>query len=121
MARRLCKLDGSGRFIRKVEQLIKKSKKEDDVGVIVGYEAPYAVFVHEDLMAVHINGQAKYLEQPARTQKAAMLRVMRLTKKRTKSTSKALMAGGLLLQKASQVLVPVASGFLKSSAFTQIR
>jgi hypothetical protein len=44
--------------------------------VVVGYDAdqaPYAIYVHEDLHAQHQPGkQAKYLEQPARQYRDAM-------------------------------------------------
>lgn len=39
----------------------------DLVSVTLGYggpAAPYAIIVHEDLMARHLNGKAKYLEDP---------------------------------------------------------
>lgn len=37
--------------------------------VEVGYTANYAVYVHENLNARHENGQAKFLEHPAREKK----------------------------------------------------
>lgn len=35
----------------------------DTVTLMVGFYADYAYFVHENLTARHVNGQAKYLEQ----------------------------------------------------------
>lgn len=44
--------------------------------VRVGYTMEYAIYVHENLMAKHPVGQAKYLEQPARTERPAIIRIV---------------------------------------------
>lgn len=120
MPRPMIKVDGAGRLIRKFQQMFRKSQNEDNLNVIVGYSAAYAIYVHEDLTAVHINGQAKYLEQPARTHRDQMARMAKTVRQQTGSTRKALLAAGLFLQGESQKLVPVASGYLRASAFTKI-
>lgn len=42
----------------------------------VGYSADYALKVHEDLEARHDDGQAKFLEQPAREEAPRMLAIV---------------------------------------------
>lgn len=37
-----------------------------EILVRLGYDAPYAVIVHEDLEAHHVNGEAKFLESVLR-------------------------------------------------------
>lgn len=48
-----------------------------DTDIIVGYQAEYAVFVHEDEEARHRPGkQAKYLEAPARQFRPEILKII---------------------------------------------
>jgi hypothetical protein len=81
----------------------------------VVYEAPYAIFVHEDMETPHRTGQAKYLEQPARMFARSIGKFIRDLVRRKTSIGKALYQAGLILLKESQKLVPVDTGFLKSS------
>ena len=61
-----------GAFTRKVSGI------GFDADVVVGYVADYAVYVHEDLQARHQPGkQAKYLEQPARQNRTAILKIIK--------------------------------------------
>jgi len=49
-----------------------------DTDIVVGYVADYAVYVHENLQAKHKPGkQAKYLEEPARTKKSEIIRIIK--------------------------------------------
>jgi hypothetical protein len=89
----------------------------------VGYRAPYAVYVHENLRANHPNGgQAKFLEQPARQLRGAMKQLVKDNLKRKKKSLEAgcLAAGNMLLE-ASQKLVPVDTGYLRSTGFVELR
>ena len=48
-----------------------------DTDIIVGYEAEYAIYVHEGLEARHKSGkQAKYLEAPSRQFRPEILKVI---------------------------------------------
>ena len=48
-----------------------------DTDMMVGYQAEYAVYVHEDLEARHKTGkQAKYLEAPARQFRPDILKII---------------------------------------------
>lgn len=98
-----------------------EARRQGKARVKVGYTASYAVHVHEDLMMFHRNGQAKFLEQPLRemTTDGTLRRVVRKTMKATGDLVQSLLMAGLLLQRASQQLVPVRTGNLRASAFTR--
>ena len=99
---------------------------------IVGYRAPYAIYVHENMEIdhpVHVDGsgsvrdcggQAKFLEIPARdmipTIKAEMLK-LKQQKKGMKYSIRMLLIKLLI---RSQKLVPVDTGKLKASGFTKL-
>lgn len=113
--------------IQKIKSLITKlgalavnAIKSDNVAVAVGYTAQYAIFVHEDLEAKHTVGQAKYLEQPARTLRNSLVYIVLSVLKAGKTMALALLTAGLRLQRESQKLVPVDTGNLKNSAFTKL-
>lgn len=47
--------------LQKAQKMV-KSQKNNDAAVVAGHSAYYALFVHEDLNAAHMVGQAKFLE-----------------------------------------------------------
>lgn len=135
--------------IKGVKELISKfasMQKIASIGkneVTVGYTAKYAVFVHENIemklkgksrKGKHPDGRkrkgkywdpqdkgrAKFLEQPARELSGRMGKQTANAMKNGATLSQALAVAGLLLQRASQLLVPVDLGNLKGSAFTRI-
>lgn len=54
------------RLAKKLASLEKKSREQHDVSVVVGYDAAYAIFVHEDLEAAHGSAyNQKYAEEIA--------------------------------------------------------
>lgn len=65
-------------------------------------------------------GQAKFLEAPARYLKSELAAIVVRWMKRKASMCMALYQAGLRLQAESQTLVPVDTGNLKSRAFTRI-
>ena len=97
-----------------------KASKANEAKVAVGYSANYAVHVHENLEVFHKNGQAKFLEQPAREHRAELFKVIKEELKSGRTMAQALIKAGLLLQRLSQQLVPVDTGNLKNSAFTRL-
>ena len=114
----MVKIDGLGRVLRTLRNLAGKGK---NVSVKVGYQAEYAVYVHEDLTANHPNGgQAKFLEQPAREMRSALAAGVQKDMKVGLTLEQALLRAGLKLQAASQSLVPVDTGNLRAGAFTEI-
>ena len=103
-----------------LQALEKRKKSGKTVSVIVGYTANYAIHVHENLEAFHSNGQAKFLEQPAREMQKDLGKIAVDALKQGKSLTQALILAGLALQRASQKLVPVLTGNLRASAFTRV-
>jgi hypothetical protein len=88
--------------------------------VVVGFITNYALYVHEDMVANHPVGQAKYLEQPARELSAEMGRVVAEALESGIDPTRALVMAGMRLQREAQKLVPVDTGNLKGSAFTAV-
>ncbi len=137
---RITKIKGVESLLRKLEKLERNSKRENNGTINVGYGASYAVFVHENkemklkgqkrpltkdggdqgrYWDPQGRGQNKFLETPARTMKNELARVVTDGMKNGASLIKALLAAGLRLQRESQRLVPVHTGNLKASAFTE--
>lgn len=87
----------------------------------IGYTAPYAIHVHENLQAHHNVGQAKFLEEPMRRLQSELVRIVADTLRQPDGTmEQALINAGNFLLAASQPLVPVDTGYLKSSGFVEL-
>ena len=101
----------------------KSLKGRKVMSVRVGYSAPYAVYVHEDMTANHPNGgQAKYLSTPAaskRVQKQMADAVKRSIKAKN-GLEEGLVRAGRILLAASRPLVPVDTGELRDSGFIRV-
>lgn len=89
--------------------------------IVVGYSAPYAVYQHENLEYHHEVGQAKYLEEPARVHRKRIARIVADARRSGIPLDQALRKGGEELKRLSQALVPVDTGFLRDSAFVEVR
>ena len=102
-------------------QIRRKGDTPRSYRVAVGYEAPYAIFVHENLEANHPNGgQAKFLEEPARTERNAMARIIKNVARRKGNTIKdAIQAAADYLLSKSPPLVPVDTGSLYLSGYSK--
>lgn len=109
--------------------------------VLVGYTAPYAVYVHENTQmklkgearqnkngaywdAIAGQGSSKYLERPLRqlagrgSLTAAVAKGVQMALRSGDDPAKeGLMAAGVLLQEESQKIVPYESGRLRKSTF----
>lgn len=126
----------SQRLARKLEKLERESRRLDNDNVVVGYAASYALYVHENPKAAHgaaynrkhgnpgerLRGprqQYKFLEQPARQHQREIARIIREGASRGIGLVKAMLIAGLFLQRKSQEIVPVDTGNLKGSAFTE--
>ncbi len=122
MAKPRVEVQGYPQVMAKLSALGRRSKRDDDRTVSVGYTASYATHVHEDLEAFHPVGQAKFLEQPARELRndGTLGRIVTQARRQGQTTAQALVLAGLRIQRESQQLVPVDTGYLKSSAFTRI-
>lgn len=88
----------------------------------VGYKAPYAVYVHENMEANHPRGgQAKFLEQPMRRMSRKLAELTRRTMLQKRSLEEGLLKSGHALADASRPLVPVDTGFLRDSLFVRVK
>lgn len=104
------------RYLRIIEQRKEAAKKAVELSVVrVGYTAAYAIYVHERTELYHKVGQAKFLEQPMRTEAAEMARIVAVTMERTKDIKASHIEAAKHLVMVSLPLVPVATGFLKGS------
>lgn len=87
---------------------------------IVGYGTDYGIYVHENLTAYHAPPtQAKFLEQPARTNRNNMAAIVRNALKRGMTVEQASYLAALFLLRESQKLVPVDTGVLRASGFVK--
>ena len=114
------KVEGLERLKSKISELRKKSKKENDVGVVVGYSQKYAMAVHE-VPSTHKKGkQWKYLITPFRQlgSSGVLGRIVVEEVKKSGSVTAGLLLAGLRVQRDSQQIVPVDTSALKASAFT---
>ena len=129
------------KVLRALEKLERESKRKNNGNVIVGYNASYALYVHEmvekhrgeprtgkhpdgtrkkgNLWDPPNRGQAKFLEQPARTMQREIAGIIAKAAANGAELIKALLIAGLRLQRESQKLCPVDTGNLKASAFTE--
>lgn len=140
------KITNLSSLIQKLRLKEASSKKLDDGTVITGFNASYAVFVHEMIPKTlgkgiprtgkrpdgskragkwwdpQGRGRPKYLEEPARelNNSGELARVVRESYNKQGSLLKALLQGGLRIQREAQELVPVDLGNLKGSAFTEV-
>lgn len=120
-------LIGFKSLISKLGRLQRAAARATGKTVRVGYSAPYALKVHEDLEMFHSNGQAKFLEQPAREYRKVMASIVRqhvIARGGSRDLEAAILRGflaaGQFLKAESQELVPVDTGFLRDSAFVWI-
>ncbi len=83
----------------------------------VGYSAPYALAVHERLNVYHPIGQAKFLEQPIRTEAPAMAAIIRSRLRAGMTLKEAQLEAAKHLMKVSLQLTPMKTGRLRASWF----
>ncbi len=119
--------------IKKVGQAFNRLSKKagkSRISVITGYNANYALAVHENrkmearrrLSKKKKNPKAqwKFLEQPSREFAGELARIVTVVMKKTGNMELALVTASMRLQRESQLLVPVDTGNLKGSAFTEV-
>ncbi len=106
----------TGRFAKRIEQ---------NVQVMVGVRGVnYAIYVHENLEARHTEGQrAKFLSDPVEYATEKFIdelndQIKQLIKNGM-SVRQAIISAALRWQRASQQVVPVDTGNLKGSFFTE--
>lgn len=94
-----------------------KAMLDSEAVTTVGYSADYAVPVHERTDLRHPVGQAKFLEQPIRTEEKPMADIIHSRLLARESLKNAQLAAAKHLMKVSLQLVPVDTGALRDSWF----
>lgn len=136
-------ITGADKLIAELRRRAAAALKDARVAVMVGYTANYALFVHEN-MEIHPPGmlhageprgkgrgfvwdpqgraQPKFLENPMREMvgNGRLHRAAAAVIAKGGTIAQGLLAAGLLLQRESQLRVPVDTGNLKASAFTRL-
>lgn len=112
-------MEGLNKLLGDLGKRQEDSKHKDGGSCTVGYAAPYSLFVHENLEAHHEHGQAKFLEQPARTMKDELAHSIRGDAEHGLGLVVALENVAKKLLAASQELVPEDTGVLKASGYVK--
>lgn len=115
----MAKIEKVDSVIKFLEKKLKELTSEKPPSVIVGFQSAYAIYVHEDMNARHITGQAKFLEQPARALSKDLGSMIAEKTRSGMTLVNALLMAGLRLQREAQKLTPVDTGNLRNSAFTK--
>jgi len=100
-----------GSIMYEMKKMVNKVRQR----VQVKYTAPYAIYVHEDLTKRHPVGQAKFLEEAVRRKEDAAKALMTQLAKAGENLETILRRAAELVLAESQLLVPVDTGFLKST------
>lgn len=129
-------IKGLKSLIGKLAKRVQGSEEGDKKCVVVGFTANYATYVHENEemkwkgLPRH-NGkgfywdpqgqaQSKFLEAPARQYAKEIGEICQKAYKVSNDVLKALLAGGMKLQREAMLRTPVDTGNLKASAFTRV-
>lgn len=131
---------GSEALIGKFQSLSAKAREEDRTKVVVGYDCPYGIFVHENLQmkwkgrprkpsppkqGVYWgpSGTAKFLEKPLRrlSRAGTLTRIIAAALRRKLTIRQALRLAGEKIGSESKPLVPVDTGRLVNSWYISIR
>jgi hypothetical protein len=104
----------------KLRQTRTKVQRDWRTRIVVGYTAPYAIYVHENLQANHPTGQAKFLEKALRRTDRRLATIIANSIKAGATFQQAALKAGEVMKEASQELVPVDTGFLRNSAFNKV-
>lgn len=114
-------VEGVNRITEKLDVLNQKHGIDSKPSYSVSYNAlnsqgkNYAIFVHEGVHMNFKNGQAKFLEEPARTHREELKAIVRSHTARTGSLRVGLFMASKRLLALSRKLVPVKTGALKES------
>jgi hypothetical protein len=113
---------GASSLQEKLSRRLKETLEASGKQAVVGYSAPHATRVHEDLEVYHEPpGQAKYLEAPSRMYQKEIALAGRAALEQGKTPPEALLAQGQLLLEKSQEIVPVDTGELRASGYVELR
>jgi hypothetical protein len=114
------KVEGLKQLIDALDGRRRDAKRFHGLRLAVGYSAPYAIYVHENLQAHHPVGQAKFLETPARRHAKEIKRTVARALKSGTPPASAMSLGGIHLLSLSRPLVPVDTGVLRESGYVRV-
>lgn len=134
MGRSPVKIKGVTELVAKLTRMGNRSRAETKMSVNVGFTAPYALPVHEKVemkwqglprrsgIGVYWgpHGKAKFLEDPARDNQAAIAARIAQVTRNTHSVARGLYSGGVLLRQLSLEQVPVEYGVLRDSVYIEV-
>lgn len=110
-------IEGVGRLAKRLQR---SGKKFHRGRVVVGYETPYAIYVHEDVEMNHPKGgQDHFLSEPAEFHKKDIRDYIRMRLKKGATLRQALLDAGRILLRVSKKLVPVDTRKLQNSRFAK--
>lgn len=127
----------AGALLLQLKNLEREAEEGENLSIAVGYEAEYAMWVHELVDMVlqgeprpsgkgvywGPSGQAKFLEEPARRLRREMADIIvksMSTDRRRGDLEYAMLLAARYLLRESQKLVPVEYGDLKKSGFATV-
>lgn len=104
---------------RKFQEDIKRGGERQTV--VAGYRAHYAVYQHENLQYKHAPGRrAKFLERAIRENKKNLMFLIRDYLQARRDVPGMLMVAGRFILNASNVTIPLDTGFLRDSEFMRL-
>lgn len=107
---------GVNEILTKLEARSLKGRKTVAYGI--GFSAPYAVFVHENLENYHKPPtQAKFLETAAKTKADEAVKEIARFVKTKHGLEHGIVSGARIILEEAKRLCPVDTGFLKSSGY----
>jgi hypothetical protein len=112
---------GLRELLLKMRAITRAVAAQTAADAVVGFSAPYAIHVHEDLRARHRTGRAKFLEIPARQLGRQIGREIGVQAGAGVPIDRALLNGAIRIMVAAQALCPVRTGYLRSSAYAELR
>lgn len=103
------------RTIGKLDDEMKRTRKDTPTSFNIEYTAPYAARIHEDLEMHHSNGQAKFLETALRQNEKQIRFIVSNSIKKKKGLRHGIKQAAEFALAKSNELVPVRTGQLKRS------
>jgi hypothetical protein len=110
---------GEGEIQKKIQAL--SLKGNSIANAEIGFSAPYAARIHEDLTLFHPNGEAKFLEKAYRRNLKAARELILQRLKAKKALLDAMERGARLILQEAQRLVPKDTHQLEQSGYIRVR
>lgn len=118
----MIQISGDKRLMAKLTALENANKRTVSYGV--GFAAPYAVYVHENLGISHpihnardCGGEAKFLQNAVVATKAEVIRVIAQAQRRGQGMQKGVLDAANVILGEAKIRVPVLTGRLRDSGY----